>query len=407
MLADSKEGICTQCLCDFDLSVVDCSEQKLEQVPSLQEAPFSVHILILNKNKIKALRKQDFASTKLIDLEELHLVDNELSLIEDGSFETLQHLKKLDLTKNKLESLSEVNLKHLNVSLSSLNLSLNIFKSVKFEIEMKSLKELFLDFNSLQDLTECSFIGLSNLETLSFNYNPILSLDENGLSLKGLNNLISLTFNNTLFSSLPSSSAFSPVRKTLKHLSFSDNYRLQKLQPMNLTHLRSLDLSNCNLKTLQESYFVGLGELELLDISFSEIYQISDNAFIGLKKLEFLNLSGNLLFRLPFNAFNKISSTLKKLFADNLPLVAIPKMQGDENALDSLTQLSLSFNQISFIHSDSFFKHLSELTQLRLSYTKLESLPYNCLKNLSALKKFEFDGNLITRYLVLIILSIE
>ncbi|XP_059611876.1 tsukushi [Phlebotomus argentipes] len=189
-----------------------------------------------------------------IDLEELNLSHNKIRSLERKIFEHLPRLKTLSLAYNPMVEFDPMTLaalcslpkiEHLDFSymglsaipddifrgkpkLRELLLQGNNFHAVPESLALlgKSLKSLYIGVNPVEELTEQSFMGLTNLVHLNISFMPNL-----------------LEIREHTFSQLTN----------LEMLMCSDNPQLAQFDMESLRSLKSLrelHLSNCSLKTL-------------------------------------------------------------------------------------------------------------------------------------------------------------
>ena len=398
--SDSALEACIDiCACDHTSLSVDCSYSALDHVPTFNYLTFEAQTLKISFNLIPHIHKDAFESPRLAELTELYINDNQMQTIDPGAFAPLKNLERLYAAMNRLTEISARNQADLH-SLIYLDLSFNEFIKLSFQTPM-SLRTLVFQYNGVQRLTNTSFSGLNKLQSLDMTFNPISSLESDGSSLVGLESIRSISFASNLFFTSPPASAFQEVAGTLESLSYHKNLRLQELSPMDFSSLQHLDVSFCKLGNIPNNTFSGAATLQSIDVSYSEISTISRRAFSGLGQLTSLNLSGNVLYYLPYNSLLAVSSTLKVLVADFLPLTTIHAMQ-DEAAMngtlmEALEDLSFSNNRLVNIQPNSFFSNLHNLKRLQLSSTKLDSVPRDALSALSSLELLEFNGNPITK----------
>ena len=95
---------CTCYVSRFNFTrITDCSSRNLTTIPN--EWPEQVKKILLNDNAIVKIEKNGLLSSKLQQLEELHLQDNDITAIDRGCFQDLSHLKTLWLHKNNLSTI--------------------------------------------------------------------------------------------------------------------------------------------------------------------------------------------------------------------------------------------------------------------------------------------------------------
>ncbi|XP_033879758.2 osteomodulin [Acipenser ruthenus] len=202
------------------------------------------------------------------------------------------------------------------------------------------IRHLYLQFNSIEAVSESSFVNATSLTEINLSHNKIKSsaVDQGVFAkMKNLRNL-HLEYNN--LENVPA-----PLPSTLQRLSLGFN-QISKLTAdamQNLLNLTMLDL--CNNK-------------------------LTDSAFKG-----------------------KILLRMKSLMQINLCNNKLKSMPSDLPA--SLMQLSLENNLISSIPVE-YFKKTPNLMSLRVSYNKLQEVPYKVF-NLSSLMELNLGHNKLTK----------
>lgn len=142
-------------------------------------------------------------------------------------------------------------------------------------------------------------------------------------------------------------------------------------------------------RTLLEDSFIGLSNLVSLDLTSCEIGTINPRAFNGLDNLHILNLQLNHLSTLPPGAFAGLTK-LRELNLERNKLQILPG--GVLSDTQVLKVLDVNDNRITQIHDDAF-SDSSVLSALHLAYNQLVSIPEMALKNLTNLKNLALSGN--------------
>ncbi|GIY61103.1 chaoptin [Caerostris darwini] len=276
-----------------------------------------LQMLDLSCNKLLKLDSEDFECCPNVQI--LMLQHNTISDILDGALDGLQNLRILDLSQNNLSSLREdmfsaTKLERLNLSGNHL---LKIPSSALNKVH-RTLRNLDLSFNELNNLSLVNFTSLSKLQALNLSSNRISFLD--GESFFSLTHLLELDLSHNplkiikeefslhvlqnLKSFLVSNSSLS-VLETLQlpqlHVislrnNFLFNISQQALQSCN--QVRHLDLSGNFLQDVPLHLWPNMKHLISLDISCNPIEVLGVNSFSGLDRLQSLDISGLLLKRL-------------------------------------------------------------------------------------------------------------
>lgn len=335
------------------------SQVFLSCLPSLEilenrKARDSTHIRYSGLRALKSLRVDEFTSSSLDgnlseDLQILWLTSKweETSAPDNHYMEKFEYLNLKILYLSNLDILNFdakwlnglCNLKELifnacnigNITFKGLKITFiklitklfnNIFKilDIKFDLsllsfqnntikldngefsQMKKLRTLELNNNNEGVNLNKILSGLEHLDEVFINNPKKLTIEQIFVFLSNLSNLrmINLSYcqinelNGRLFANKPN----------LTHLNLSINYIELKNDSFEyLTKLKELDLSCNRMELLSDFVFTKLGELERLNLEFNRISELGLRGFSGLKKLKWLNLSKNPIKNIELNAF--------------------------------------------------------------------------------------------------------
>nr|ARK36625.1 relaxin-receptor 1 [Sagmariasus verreauxi] len=253
------------CLCRMETRI-HCKKVNLTLIP--KDIDEGVTALLLGNNSIR-LTSDSFARYPRLTL--LHLQNNGISVLPPDVFRGLDNLTRIFLRQNKLSTDDPRTLEGLRSlrKLKLLDLTNNSFKQLDIVLKMvpdlKSLwmninqvtllgreanprphilKELFLEYNLVDELTQISLKGLPDLETLYLRHNKItvihsgafqwqrrlvdLELNFNRIQhlhpdiFHGLNFLVNLN--------LEGNPLVVVASNTLKHLPCLDSLRMQHME---------------------------------------------------------------------------------------------------------------------------------------------------------------------------------
>ncbi|XP_046302859.1 SLIT and NTRK-like protein 6 isoform X2 [Marmota monax] len=159
--------------------LIHCQERNIESLSDLKPPPQNPRKLILAGNIIHTVMKSDLV--EYFTLEMLHLGNNRIEVLEEGSFMNLTRLQKLYLNGNHLTKLNRGMFLGLD-SLEYLYLEYNAVKEIlpgTFN-PMPKLKVLYLNNNLLQVLPLHIFSGVPltrvNLKTNQFTHLPVSNI---------------------------------------------------------------------------------------------------------------------------------------------------------------------------------------------------------------------------------------
>lgn len=410
---------------------VFCSDLSLRSAPV--NLPHDVQMLDLSRNQVQNLTQETLAYHT--SFHHLNLRSNKIHFIQPGLFKDMTDLKVLDLSRNHLNvfALSKINIGPLT-AVESLDLSSNgLYTGMSdyFLADSPSLANLSLNSNSITKIAQDTFSGSSSLRKISLHNNVILEIEDGAFdSLDRLTELdlsknsitcitdfnlchlevLNLSKNSVeLFQSTTSTDFYKllqldlsenkmpyfpllPRNNILEYLDVSRNH----LQSINVTgnpekntnvyfyHLRYLDMSYNQLKSLPESFFYCMGSLEVLNVSNNCISSFSITNQGLLQTVKIINLSYNSLQSLTFGE-NTLQS-LEKLFLHGNDLTTLDHQIFQR--LPSIKHLQLQQNNLKICsshHQDPqdcvSFTSIPNLQFLNLSENNLRTLPANAFAN--------------------------
>lgn len=306
----------------------------------IQNAP-NVRYLSLAGNSITMISAETFSGTPL--LSEVDLRNNIIMDIEEGSFDNLVHLRKINLVMNSITCIYKFNL----YQLESLNLSKN---SIQIFHTSDSDEEYHL-----------KHVDLSDNKLVHF---PILP---------SVNNLITLNLSMNLIRFSENAS-----HEELAWLEEEEG-ESRNATMANLLTLTHLDLSYNNIKSIPEDFFSTMPMLQFLNLSQNCIEYFTFGRTVALNFLEELDLSGNLIQNMSLAAI--LLPNLKRLHLQNnqlhyvdsrtfhgLPSVAYINLQSNNVELCGLNSEMAKERCVSFIN-------ISSLQHLNLRENMLKVLP--------------------------------
>ncbi|XP_075996983.1 lumican [Genypterus blacodes] len=107
-------------------------------------------------------------------LRQLRLAHNQISTVNPGAFQNLRNLTLLLLQGNRLQTITQEDLKGL-ISLNLLDISENLFSTVPRHLPA-SVQQLYLSNNTLTGLDKKSFVGFNDLKYLRLSHCSLKSL---------------------------------------------------------------------------------------------------------------------------------------------------------------------------------------------------------------------------------------
>ncbi|NXM57165.1 TLR5 protein, partial [Illadopsis cleaveri] len=305
----------------------------------------NLRVLDLGDNKILQLDLDAFVG--LPSLTVLRLFHNSLddSILEERYFQDLKSLEELDLSGNKITKLHPHPLFYNLTALKSVNLKSNMISNFcqtnLTSFQGKHFLFFNLGFNHLYKTEDVAWAKCSNpFKNTTFSS---LNLSGNGWSTEGVQYFCT-AIKGTQINSL----IFSPhIMGSGFGFDNSKNPDNSTFAGLGRSNLRTFDISQGFIFSLNSLIFQSLGNLESLNLFKNKINQIQRRAFFGLGNLKTLNLSSNLLGELYDYTFE---------------------------GLHSVTYIDLQQNHIGMI-DDKSFRQLVNLETIDLRDNAIKRLP--------------------------------
>ncbi|XP_063366791.1 toll-like receptor 3 [Cydia amplana] len=348
------------------LKVVDLSNNAIENIEILSFQNLKeLESLNLNNNPlVDVIPPQMFRGLALTT--ELDFTNSKINTIQNNAFNGMESLRKFNSTHSKISAL-EVNIFNGTWSIEILDLSYNQIESFSINnTNIRSVKDLYLQYNKLQNVTDETFSGLTNLSSLTLKGNNLINIENR--AFRELNNLLKLdisankdvVFNSSIFSNLQSLSVVlldhvttiftfeSIVNTTITNLdvSFCEISDINAVQVFHITTLERLNLASNKIRAVDKTSFQRLRQLAWIDLSNNKLSSIQPGSFRDNEDLSVLNLSNNFLSSLKFGVFDGLanlntldlsSNTLHSFSASifhNTPLVRVVYV--DNNLIDDV-----------------------------------------------------------------------
>ncbi|TRY84914.1 hypothetical protein DNTS_004015 [Danionella cerebrum] len=375
-----------------NITSLDLSENRITKIPdgTFQWFP-RLESLSLEQNAIKHLTKNTFSGMGNLRKLNLHKAliksrSSPLPVIEDFSFQPLEHLETLCMSKTAFRELTEhifsrlPNLKTLDLSWSITGLKTITNRTFAALQDSPLLQTLNLTGMGINKLEPGAFSNLGNLTRLLLSYN-FINQQLKGNEFAGLLNIkeIDLSLNQQSISLTNASFIFTSTLKSLnlaRTLKGNLDFHPSPFRP--LVNLTFLDLSNNNIANLNVGLLTELFNLKVLKMQHNNLARLWKTANPGgpvlfLKnctKLSYLNLDYNGLDEIPYNALSGFSELRELSLRGNL-LDKLHSFVFDE--LQSLKYLHLQKNLITSVQRVTFGVPLSNLTELYMDHN-----PFDC-----------------------------
>ncbi|XP_044730264.1 protein artichoke-like [Chrysoperla carnea] len=343
------------------LIYLDLSGNHLKSLPSkMFEGNVQLRVLNMSQNSISNILRDTFA--RLPDLIELNLENNQLTVIKN-IFTSLTQLEEIHLVGNQIKEIEpntfeeNVNLKRVHLGYNPLSdLKPDTFRSdtsriantyVPFQSPSATITELNLGLCSFKILKDHYFLHLRRLKLLNIQSNEISEFESNDVFKDNIR---------------------------LEHLRLSYN-NIKELPPGIFSPLRNLQfltLRYNQITDLPRDLFKRNSKLKELHLSYNEISKLNSEVFKYLKKLNHLNLEGNALTSVPKDVFVHLTE-LKELFLTRNQITYVEP--GSFDSLVHLKTLMLYQNELKQLEPNLFFK-LIELNSLSLKANGVTDIQY-------------------------------
>jgi Leucine-rich repeat (LRR) protein len=331
----------------IELKHLVLKDNKLTSI-NFGKVPKKIELLYIDDNMITFLGRDSFSS--LVKLQLLNLESNMIEFIDKNAFSKNRELKLLSLLSNKLRSIEFRATEIQNIILKENDLE--TIESYSFERgSFKLLKNLDLSANRIGSIKEYSFVALSNLVDLNLNSNKINNLQSK--TFENMSCLTNLDLSNAMIKEINGSNVFSGLTR-LKSLYLSNNNikHFWKNTFSELKELEVLTLDSNLLVYMDIDTFKGLGKLIEITLNSNHMTKLIDFVFRYLTSVESLNLENNKLRTIEPNAFVGICKSLTLLYLNKNKLQFLKNTHF--NSLVELVELHIAENQISSIEIDSF-----------------------------------------------------
>ncbi|XP_041376586.1 insulin-like growth factor-binding protein complex acid labile subunit isoform X2 [Gigantopelta aegis] len=425
------------CFCSKGLMSVNCQGKELQQVPL--DVPWVVEKLYLGHNRISQIEQKVFKNFKhlkylelsynlisnipsyafgnltelnvtfldhnviatiypfafgnLLTLNSVDLRNNQITDIMKNAFSGCPLLARVTLTTNYLDSVDDDAFEYAQ-SVKYLSLSANRFKVIPSVKHLTGLQSLIMEGNQVRNATfPISFLDVHNLNDIVLSNNPIGVLTNNTFRHLQNSNVRKLEISRCNIKSVDNVT-FSYLNK-LQSLRIGQNpldaEQLEKiLSGLRNSEIVSLDIRNLQLDgKIPSNTFAILrnSSLRYLLMSNNKIKAIPDKAFANLPKLLTIDLSACKIEDVSETAFENLAITI--LFLHDNSLTAVPK-----GLPPSIQKLYLNGNNIVSLADESFY-NLKNVREIHLSKNGIHELHENCFTGVRNLRKLYMDSNKI------------
>ncbi|XP_035229213.1 slit homolog 1 protein-like [Stegodyphus dumicola] len=256
-------------------------------------------------------------------------------------------------------------------------------------LETTSLQYLDLSHNKLQHLDPETFDSLGHLRSIDLSNNQLFNVDE---CFKSINPQTINLYGNNLKNI---DNAFPIKMWTLDSLNLGKNPQLKlNLSALgdSLKNLKKLYLSEIKFDNLDPHLMDSFPKLKAIYLNKNNLMSLPANFFKNSHYLETVELNDNILSSMDGlfpNDKEEYSFKNISLSGNNFSSIAL------EASLESVQNLDLSRNEISFIESDAF-KNLTSVTHLNLSGNALNAIEEGCFSKQHKLEVLDLSFSSLT-----------
>uniref|UniRef100_A0A1Q3FSG3 Putative conserved secreted protein n=1 Tax=Culex tarsalis TaxID=7177 RepID=A0A1Q3FSG3_CULTA len=348
----------------------------------------------------------------LTALEALDLSNNKLKTLTDSSFHFMKNLVSVELHDNQIDSLAKGTFQsdiHTNLAVISLRYnSLKLVQSHTF-VDLEELNAIYLDDNRLESIEKRAFMNLDNLKMLNLRGNRL-----GRIAVEAFQNLPELEKLDLAYNQLPTfdfdyfdqvgsltslevdvshnqikSLGEPPVRSDTNESSPMAVHANGNARDHVISHtnIKSLDLSANNITKIVGGYFKPV-ELSLMKLSLAgnRLTNISREVFGNMPHLQWLDLENNAIVEVDFDSF-KFTRKLQVLKLSNNLISDIPTELFRN--VKGLRVLEMAYNNLKYLPDSLIVEE--GLERLDLSHNQFTKIPVTSLSNLAALALCELD----------------
>jgi Leucine-rich repeat (LRR) protein len=445
VLLDLSHNYLDQLIDVFDVNVkieiLDLSFNFIKKFENIHSFRLQNLNLNFNDNGIKILKRDFFKGNFLLELVELDLGLNELSLIDKFTFTNATKIKILFLNDNKFTMINSIGLESLK-QLESIDLSDNLIEYVNENDfgNLKNLKSINLNNNLIKNFQDSSLKSLNHLDTFLIANNSLEKFDLRILNSSENFLTLDLSFNNISFESLNNLKSIQRIKlekigfsrnnsfetftnELIIELDFSQNNLNNIFEKFsNLTKIEILILKKVNLQSMEQIRFQNFLKLKKLDLSFNNLTRLNYDSFKNLKVLEYLDLSFNQIdfidgrifgdwgdfneralkyLNLESNRITKFEDSLVNLIKlvtfviSNNQIQDFPLFGTHLNSDYSLSMHYFYFNHNKIKSLDVFPSDIFTLIVLNFDFNEISFIKTNAFEDLTSLQNLSLSHNFL------------
>lgn len=181
---------CNKCKCIWTSGrkTADCTSNDFEEIP--KDLSGEIREIDFSNNALTQFGRNVFKEANLKDIHKLKFQNCSIQSIHDTAFDGLVLLIELDLSRNKLVSLSKRIFRETS-KLRVISFSYNKIKTVERELffNLTHAQRISLDHNEIEVLDKSTFKNLPSLQHIGLDYNRLKTLSLDFATMPKLNSL--------------------------------------------------------------------------------------------------------------------------------------------------------------------------------------------------------------------------
>ncbi|XP_038675482.1 leucine-rich repeats and immunoglobulin-like domains protein 2 [Scyliorhinus canicula] len=325
-----------------NITILSLTHNRVVEIITEDLQPYTaLETLDLSSNMISKVKTSSFP---IMQLKNLHLNNNRITILEPGCFDNLSStLLVLKLNRNKIAAIQPKSFRLPQLQYLELKRNrIRVIEGLTFH-GLDSLKALKLQRNGICELKDGAFWGLNEIEELDLEHNNLTEVTKGWLY--GLTLLQQLHLSQNAITRISADAWEFCEKLTELDMTYNQITRLDETTFVGLNLLESLYMGNNRVSYIADGVFSSLSNLLTLDLRNNEIswaIEDSNGAFAGLDKLRKLILKGSKITSITKKAF----SGLKTLECLDLSNNAIISIQENSFAQMSLKELGLNTSSL-------------------------------------------------------------
>ena len=401
---------------------ISLNRKNLQEIP-IGEINMGVSNLELKYNELTGLENRTFENHA--NIIKLNLWSNKIADISSGAFHGISNLQTLDLGRNTLTempdltlvssslmylSLKENDITSKNLSaivmtkLVTLHLGLNkitYLSTTSLRYVMPKLKILNLHSNKISGITSEYFSQFGYLEKLYLSSNRLTELNPVDLNISNSLTRLEVDHNNIAIFENGSFMGFTNLnilKMSYNSLTEFDAAQIssgQGLPGLLHLHLFGNDLTNMPCTNLLPS------QMETLDIGGNNITHIPDDYFSSFQNLTLLNLDGMAMVNLP--EFTTVMHYLEELVLSNNDFVQLNLSGNFFMSVPVLKKLNLRYNSLTILNEGSLCAEnlsMANLEDLDLRDNEISIVSENYFCLMPKLKTLRLNNNRLSQFII-------